>query len=256
VGRELLAQPHEKGPHAAEGGEVVLSAQDLTTRGCFYDISFDLHRGECIGLFGPAGSGKSEIIRSIAGLRSRDSGKLLVQGREARQNEPAHKRLSRGVGYFSGDTANELLHDWPITKNISILNMSKVVGRFLRFLRFKAEKALAARIVEQLRITTPDVNTLISSLSGGSKQKVTVGKWFEKNPAILLLEDPTIGIDVGSRQDIYQAVLSMKRAGMSMILVSDDLKEYSTLCDRVLLMKQGRVAERISAEQLSEVLKT
>jgi ABC-type sugar transport system ATPase subunit len=179
-----------------------------------------------------------------------------VQGREARQNEPAHKRLSRGVGYFSGDTANELLHDWPITKNISILNISKVVGRFLRFLRFKAEKALAARIVEQLRITTPDVNTLISSLSGGSKQKVTVGKWFEKNPAILLLEDPTIGIDVGSRQDIYQAVLSMKRAGMSMILVSDDLKEYSTLCDRVLLMKQGRVAERISAEQLSEVLKT
>ena len=256
VGREILAQPHEKGPPAAEGGEVVLSAQGLTTRGSFYDISFDLHRGECIGLFGPAGSGKSEIIKSIAGLRSRDSGKLLVQGKEAKQNEPAHKRLSRGVGYFSGDTTNELLHDWPITKNISILNISKVVGKVLRFLRFKAEKALAARIVEQLRITTPDVNTLISSLSGGSKQKVTVGKWFEKNPAILLLEDPTIGIDVGSRQDIYQAVLSMKRAGMSMILVSDDLKEYSTLCDKVLLMKQGRVAERISAELLSEVLKT
>ena len=255
VGRKILAQPREKGPHA-EGGEVVLSAKDLTTRGCFYDISFDLHRGECVGLFGPAGSGKSEIIRTIAGLRSQDSGKLLVQGREARQNEPAHKRLWRGVGYFSGDTANELLHDWPITKNISILNISKVVGKFLRFLRFKAEKALAARIVEQLRITTPDVNTLISSLSGGSKQKVNVGRWFEKNPAILLLEDPTIGIDVGSREDIYQAVLSMKRAGMSMILVSDDLKEYSTLCDGVLLMRQGRVTERISAEQLSEVLKT
>jgi ABC-type sugar transport system ATPase subunit len=256
VGREILARPYERGAHAAEASEVVLSAQDLTTRGSFYDISFDLHRGECIGLFGPAGSGKSEIIRTIAGLRSRDSGRLLVLGREAKPGEPAHKRLWRGVGYFSGDTANELLHDWPITKNISILNISKVVGKFLRFLRFKAEKALAARIVEQLRITAPDVTTLISSLSGGSKQKVTVGKWFEKNPAILLLEDPTIGIDVGSRQDIYQAVLSMKGAGMSMILVSDDLKEYSTLCDRVLLMKQGRVAECISAEQLSEVLKT
>jgi ABC-type sugar transport system ATPase subunit len=109
--------------------------------------------------------------------------------------------------------------------------------------------------VEQLRIRTPDVTTLISSLSGGSKQKVTVGKWFEKNPAILLLEDPTIGIDVGSREDVYEAVLAMKRRGMSMILVSDDLKEYSTLCDSVLLMKQGRVAERISAEQLIEVLK-
>jgi ABC-type sugar transport system ATPase subunit len=206
VGRDFQTQTNEKGPHVDKGGEVVVSAKDLTTQGCFYDISFDLHRGECIGLFGPAGSGKSEIIKTIAGLRSRDSGRLLLQGRETRQNEPAHKRLSRGVGYFSGDTANELLHDWPITKNISILNIKKVVGKVLRFLRFKAEKALAARIVEQLRIRTPDVNTLIRSLSGGSKQKVTVGKWFEKNPVILLLEDPTIGIDVGSREDIYQAV--------------------------------------------------
>jgi ribose transport system ATP-binding protein len=255
VGREVLEQRGEK-RLPSEGGEVVLSAKDITTRGCFYDISFDLHRGECIGLFGPAGSGKSEIIRTLAGLRSRDSGRLLVLGREAKPGEPSHKRLSRGVGYFSGDTANELLHDWPITKNISLLNISKVVGKVLRFLRFKAEKAMASKIVEQLRIRTPGVTTLISSLSGGSKQKVNVGKWFEKNPAILLLEDPTIGIDVGSRQDIYQAVLAMKRKGMSMILVSDDLKEYSTLCDGILLMKQGRVTERISAEQLSEVLKT
>lgn len=255
MGRKILAQSYEKGPRD-EGGDVVLSAKDLTTRGSFYDVSFDLRRGECVGIFGPAGSGKSEIIRTIAGLRSPDSGRLLLQGREARQKEPAHKRLRRGVGYFSGDTANELLHDWPITKNVSILNISKVVGKVLHFLRFKAEKALAARIVEQLRIRTPDVNTLISSLSGGSKQKVNVGKWFEKNPAILLLEDPTIGIDVGSREDIYQAVLSMKRKGMSMILVSDDLKEYSTLCDGVLLMRQGRVTERISVEQISEVLKS
>jgi ABC-type sugar transport system ATPase subunit len=255
VGRQVTAQRREKGPQAP-GGEVVLSAQGLTTQGSFYDISFDLHRGECIGLFGPAGSGKSEIIRTIAGLRSRDLGRLVVLGHEAKTGEPAHKRLARGIGYFSGDSANELLHEWPITKNISILNISKVVGRFLRFLRFKAERALASKIVEQLRIRTPNVTTLISSLSGGSKQKVNVGKWFEKNPAILLLEDPTIGIDVGSREDVYQAVLSMKAKGMSMILVSDDLKEYSTLCDEVLLMRQGRVAERIGAEKLSEVLKT
>jgi ABC-type sugar transport system ATPase subunit len=255
VGRDILTQPQEKARGEAEG-QTVLSAQNLTTRGIFYDISFDLHRGECIGLFGPAGSGKSEIIRTIAGLRSRDSGKLLVLGREAKTGEPAHKRLARGIGYFSGDSANELLHDWPITKNISILNIGKVVGRFLRFLSFRAEKALAARIVEQLRIRTPDVSTLISSLSGGSKQKVTVGKWFERNPAILLLEDPTIGIDVGSREDMYQAILEMKKGGMSMLLVSDDLKEYATLCDGILLIKQGRVAERISAEQLSEVLKS
>jgi ribose transport system ATP-binding protein len=256
VGKDASAQAYERAPHAVKEGEIVLSAKNLTTNGCYYDISFDLHRGECIGLFGPAGSGKSEIIKSIAGLRSHDSGTLMLQGCEARPKEPAHKRLSRGVGYFSGDTANELLHDWPISKNISILNINKVVGKFLHFLRFKAEKALAARIVEQLRIRTPGVTTLISSLSGGSKQKVTVGRWFERNPAILLMEDPTIGIDVGSREDIYQAILSMKRGGMSMILVSDDMKEYSTLCDGILLMKQGRATEHISAERLNEVLST
>jgi ribose transport system ATP-binding protein len=254
VGR-AMAQREEKGPRGLENSEVVLSAKGLATRGIFYDISFDLHRGECIGLFGPAGSGKSEIIKTIAGLRGHDAGTLLIQGLEARPKEPAHRRLSRGVGYFSGDTANELLHNWSITKNISILNINRVVGRILPFLRFKAEKTLANSIVDQLRIKTPGVGTLISSLSGGSKQKVTVGKWFEKNPAILLLEDPTIGIDVGSREDIYQAIQSMKKGGMSMILVSDDLKEYSTLCDRILLMKQGRATESISAEQLSEVMK-
>ena len=255
VGGKTLVQAQARGPHAGDG-RVMLSANHLTMRGCYYDICFDLHRGECVGLFGPGRSGKSEIIRTLAGLKCHESGKLLLQGREAGQKEPAHRRLARGVGYFSGDTAHELLHEWPITKNVSILNISKVVGKVLRLLRFRAEKALAARIVEQLRIRTPDVATPISSLSGGSKQKVNVGRWFEKNPAILLLEDPTIGIDVGSRQDIYQVILEMKRNGTSMILVSDDVKEYTTLCDGILLMRQGRVRERISAEQLSEVLQT
>ena len=255
VGREILAQPQEKARGEAKG-EAVLSAQDLTTRGIFYDISFDLHRGECIGLFGPAGSGKSEIITDHRRLEEPRFGPAAGAGPGGQDGGARAQALARGIGYFSGDSANELLHDWPITKNISILNIDKVVGKVLRFLRFKAEKALAARIVEQLRIRTPDVTTLISSLSGGSKQKVTVGKWFERNPAILLLEDPTIGIDVGSREDMYQAILNMKKGGMSMLLASDDLKEYATLCDSVLLIKQGRVAERIGAEQLSEVLKS
>ena len=94
---------------------------------------------------------------------------------------------------------------------------------------------------------------MVSTLSGGSKQKVTVGKWFEKSPEILLLEDPTIGIDVGSRQDIHETILDMKSRGISMILVSDDAKEYSTLCDRIMLMRQGKVQQMIRAEQLAEV---
>jgi ribose transport system ATP-binding protein len=256
VGRKMTATPIGTAACIDNTAEVMLSAKSLCMSGTYYDISFDLHKGECIGLFGPAGSGKSEIIRTIAGLRRYDAGTLLLRGRPARAAEPAHRRLAKGVGYFSGDMGNELLHDWSITKNISILNIPKVVAKFLHFLRFGAERSMASRIVEQLRIKTPGVGTLINALSGGSKQKVTVGKWFEKNPPMLLLEDPTIGIDVGSREDIYQAILSMKCNGISMILVSDDLKEYSRLCDRILLMKQGRATEEVGVEQFSEVLKS
>ena len=115
---------------------------------------------------------------------------------------------------------------------------------------------MADKIARKLRIKAPDVNTFVSTLSGGSKHKVTVGKWFERSPDILLLEDPTIGIDVGSREDIYETILDMKNKGISMILVSDDAKEYSTLCDRIMLVKQGRTQKFISSEQLKEVMET
>jgi len=255
IGKKSLGHAHEAESERVGNGEVVvLAVQKLVKSGSYYDISFDLHRGECIGIFGPAGSGKSELIKTIAGLQAYDSGSLLLKGKEAKTREPVYVRLVKGVGYFSGETGNELLHDWTITKNISILNISKVVMKFFRIIRFKAEKKMADRIVRKLRIKAPDVNTFVSTLSGGSKQKVTLGKWLERSPDILLLEDPTIGIDVGSREDIYETILDMKNKGISMILVSDDVKEYSTLCDRIMLVKQGRAQKFISAEQLKEVM--
>jgi ribose transport system ATP-binding protein len=254
VGKETLERRHEVGSKTGQTGGVVLAADELTKRGSYYDISFQLHRGECIGVFGPAGSGKSELIRTIAGLDHFERGSLSIMNKEAQGREAAYVRLRRGVGYFSGDTANELLHDWSIAKNISILNIAKVVGKVLRIIRFNTEKKMAERIVNKLRIRTPSVSTPVRTLSGGSKQKVTVGKWFERSPKILLLEDPTIGIDVGSREDIYETILDMKNRGISMILVSDDVREYSTLCDRIMLMKQGRTQEFINAEQLEEVM--
>jgi len=254
VGKEILEHQPGAVSATARNAGVVLEAEGLAKKGSYYDISFELHRGECLGLFGPAGSGKSELIRTLAGLDGFDRGTLSIMGKEAKNREPAHIRLSRGVGYFSGDTGNELLHDWSIAKNISILNIAKVIGKIFRIIRFNAEKRMAERIVERLRIRAPNVSTPVSALSGGSKQKVTVGKWFERSPQILLLEDPTIGIDVGSRQDIFATILDMKGRGISMILVSDDSREYSTLCDSIVLMRQGKVQEIISAERLKEVV--
>ena len=124
----------------------------------------------------------------------------------------------------------------------------------LPVINFNAEKKMAEKVVKKLRIRAPSVNTDCYSLSGGSKQKVSVGKWFERSPDILLLEDPTIGIDVGAREDIYEAILEMKKSGISTILVSDDPKEYSILCDKIMFIKDGRIQKVLSSEKFRKVM--
>jgi len=235
------------------GEAVILAAEGLTKYGAYYDVSFALHRGECLGFFGPAGSGKSEIVATIAGLVTFDAGQLTIQGQRVRAAEPPHLRLARGVGYFSGEAGKELFLNWPVAQNISILNIAKIIGKHLPIIHLQAERAMAERVVRKLRIRTPSVNTDCYSLSGGSKQKVSVGKWLERNPEILLLEDPTIGIDVGARADIYEIFGEMKKQGTAMLLVSDDPKEYATLCDTILLIRDGRVQRTLTPGEFVEM---
>jgi ABC-type sugar transport system ATPase subunit len=129
-----------------------------------------------------------------------------------------------------------------------------LLRKLIPVISFNAERKMAERIVKRLRIRAPSVNTDCYSLSGGSKQKVSVGKWLERNPDILLLEDPTIGIDVGAREDIYETALEMKKSGISMILVSDDPKEYSMLCDKIMFIKDGRIQKVLSPEEFGKVM--
>jgi len=231
---------------------IILSVKKLTKKGYYEDVSFDLHEGECIGLFGPAGSGKSEVAKTIYGIISADSGKIIANGLELSRKDEPHKRLEMDIGYFSGETGKELFLYWPIRKNISLVNIGKVVKKPLKFLSiidFGVEKSLAERIMKKLRIRAPSVEAECYSLSGGNKQKVSVGKWLERSPRVLVLEDPTIGIDVGAREDIYEVLLEMKKNGISMILVSDDPKEYAILCDKIISIKDGKVRKVYTNEE-------
>ena len=144
--------------------------------------------------------------------------------------------------------------NWSIAKNISILNIPKIRRKLTRTINFRAEKRMAEEIIGNLRIKAPGYRAECYSLSGGNKQKVSVGKWFERNPALFLLESPTIGIDVGARTDIYEATLKMKERGIAMILVSDDPKEYSLLCDRIIYVRGGRISGVLSIEEFNEVI--
>jgi len=236
---------------------IVLTIKNLSKRGYYQDISFDLHKGECIGLFGPAGSGKSEIAKTIYGIISPDSGTIITYHKKAGLKDEPHRRLKMGVGYFSGETGKELFLYWPIRKNVSLVNMEKVTKKpikIISIINFKAERSLAEKIMKKLRIRAPSVETECYSLSGGNKQKVSVGKWLERSPDIILLEDPTIGIDVGSREDIYEVLLEMKKSGISMILVSDDPKEYAILCDRIFFIKDGKLEKVYENEEFRKVM--
>ena len=123
----------------------------------------------------------------------------MVKGKEAKSGELPHVRLKKGVGYFCGRTEEQLFFNWPIRKNVSIVNMRKVLRKHFPVINFDAEKQVAEGIMQKFRIKAPSIDTSCQSLSGGNKQKLSVGRWFERRPDILLLEDPTIGIDVGAR---------------------------------------------------------
>jgi ribose transport system ATP-binding protein len=256
VGRkssEYISRSEQRG---AAGADTVLTAKNLTKRGHFYDVSFDLKRGNCIGFFGPAGSGKGKIIRTIAGLMNYDEGELTTRDQAMKADDLPHVRLARGIGYFSGETGKELFLNWSIAKNISIINMEKILGKVLPVIRFGTEREMAEKIMQKLEIKAPNPGADCYSLSGGNKQKVSVGKWLERNPDILLLDDPTIGIDVGAREDIYDVLLEMKMKGISLILVSDEPKEYSILCDEIMFVMDGRIQKTLGPDEFRKVMAT
>ncbi|NLJ48161.1 MAG: sugar ABC transporter ATP-binding protein [Candidatus Atribacteria bacterium] len=256
VGKDFIEDMSEKDSKKFDDEEVVLSARDLTRKGSYFDISFDLHRGECIGFFGPTGSGKSEIIKTIAGILNYDTGTLIVGEKKADNRELPHARLTKGIGYFCGETEKQLFFNWTVRKNISIVNIEKILRKRFPVLNYNTEKKMAEKIVNTFKIKTPSIETDCQSLSGGNKQKISVGKWFERKPDILLLEDPTIGIDVGARKDIYEALLELKDKGVSIILVSDDPKEYSTLCNKIITLKGGRIQKLLGNQEFREAITT
>lgn len=237
----------------APDAPVVLQVRGLTRARSYSGISFELRAGECVGLYGPKGCGKAEVVRTLAGLLAFDAGSLEIHGQPARPREGVPVRLQKGVGYFTGELERELFFNLPVAANVSMVNLNKI-ARKLGLLKLGDEREMARRVIERLRVKAAHPHGSCRSLSGGNKQKVSLGRWLERRPRILLLENPTIGVDVGARQEIYQALLEMKREGIALILVSDDTKEYVTLCDRVVFMRDGKAERSLDGVAFAEVV--
>lgn len=222
----------------AIGKEVCFSVSGLSTDR-LHDISFDVKKGEIVGLFGLMGCGRTEIARAIFGADPRSSGVLVLDGKEIAPASPfAAKR--EGIAYIPADRKQDglmLIHS--VGRNMTISVLEKIKKNHL--LNKKKETALVSGWIDRLSVKTPSADTVINSLSGGNQQKVVLAKWLSIEPKLLILNEPTRGIDVGSKQEIYRLMNELSEQGIGIIMISSDLPEVMGMSDRMVVICDGKV---------------
>jgi rhamnose transport system ATP-binding protein len=268
-GRHVATQPADQLPHGevvrlmvgrsldalfpkeeAQIGDVVLRAQGLASRGVFSGVSFDLRRGEIVGLAGFVGSGRTEIARAIFGIDRLDAGELWIDGRRFRPSSP-RAALRRGLAYLPEDRLNQgLVQPMSVAANTSMAVLPELTPAGL--LRPRRERALARRFMEELRIKATSPAQVVRSLSGGNQQKVVLSKWLAAEPRILILDEPTHGVDVGTKADVHRTISHLAAGGLTILLISSELLEILAMSDRVLVMREGRLAAELSRTEATE----
>jgi rhamnose transport system ATP-binding protein len=247
VGRSLEALfPKED----AEIGDIVFRAEGLTRRGVFSNVSFELRRGEIVGLAGFVGSGRTEVARSIFGIDPLDSGRISIEGRPFRPGWP-RKALRRGLAYLPEDRLQQgLVQPMSVGQNISMAVLPELTPAGL--LRPRRERALARRFMEQLRIKATSPAQVVRSLSGGNQQKVVLSKWLAAEPRILILDEPTHGVDVGTKADVHRTISHLAGEGLTILMISSELLEVLGMSDRILVMREGRLVAEIPRSEATE----
>ncbi|MBU2867392.1 sugar ABC transporter ATP-binding protein [Pacificibacter marinus] len=239
VGRTLLEQVKE--PNTGIGDDVVLAVEDLRTVANTHagGISFELRRGEILGIAGLVGAGRTEVLRAIFGADPIQSGQIYRAGKPIAICNPADA-IAAGIGFVTEDRKDEgLILDMPIATNTSLVSIKEVSSKGL--MNLSKERDMAKAGGARLKLKCGSVADPASSLSGGNQQKVVLAKWLASNPEILLLDEPTRGVDVGAKAEIYAILKDLAAQGMSMIVVSSELPELITLTDRMLVMSEHSV---------------
>ena len=245
IGRELRTSARELPAGNRVGG--LLELRNLTRQGVFSDVSFALSPGEVLGLTGLVGAGKTELARVLFGLDYAASGQIFIDGKEAVIDSPrAANRL--GLGYLPEDRDEQgLCLNMGVKENITLVSL---VQRAHGFLNPRSEKQRAAKLVSSLNIKTPDLSQQVKYLSGGNKQKVMFAKWLSARGRVLILDEPTFGIDAGARQEIYELIDDFAHTQKKAVLfISSDIDEVLTNTDRILVIAGGRlIAQRLPRE--------
>jgi inositol transport system ATP-binding protein len=221
-------------------GGVAFEVEGLTRRGRFENISFKVRKGEVFGIAGLLGAGRTAVMETIFGLQRADAGVVKIHGREVRIQSPADAIRHR-IALITEDRQMKGLNlKASVRDNISLVRL-KSFSRFGQVLQFQNENRAADEQIEKLRIKTRRRNQIVKTLSGGNQQKVVLAKWLLNDPEIIILDEPTRGIDIGAKAEIYRIIIQLAEQGKTIVLVSSELEEVLGLCDRVLVLYHGKI---------------
>lgn len=233
-----------------EPGEVALEVRGLSRRGEFEDVNLQVRRGEIVGLAGLVGAGRTELAQAIFGIRPPEAGEVLVDGEPFKANSP-QAAMDRGIFYVPEERQSQgLILPFPIKQNMSL----GILGRISRlgFVSRGKEDEEAERLAESLSVRGAGISEPVSRLSGGNQQKVVLGKALAREPSVLLLDEPTRGVDVGAKSEIYALIDGLAREGKAVLLVSSELEEVLSMSDRVFVMREGRITGELEGQEATQ----
>ncbi|HUW41677.1 MAG TPA: sugar ABC transporter ATP-binding protein [Rectinemataceae bacterium] len=249
VGRALNQVFPEKG---APTQDVVLEVQDLTVPGVIENISFKLHRGEILGLAGLVGAGRTEVAETILGVRKAEKGHVLINGKAVDVSRPADA-VANGISYLSEDRQGSgILTNFSVIKNISLVSLASYCRSVLKLILRQKERDAAEVHIRRFNIKAQSLDTRLEFLSGGNQQKVSLAKSIDTKPTVLIADEPTRGVDVSAKQEIYRLINSLASEGLACIFISSEQEEIIGMCHRVIVMKQGRVMGSLESESITE----
>jgi ABC-type sugar transport system ATPase subunit len=249
VGRKI-ENIYGKRQSAEKIGEKLFEVRQLTRRGVFENISFHIDAGEIVGFAGLVGAGRTEVGRAIFGAECADSGAIILDGKELDIRDTSDA-IAAYIGYMSEDRkAQGLFLNFAIAANL----ISNRLGDFTSngFISERSVSGNAEASVKNYRIVTPSINQVVANLSGGNQQKVLLSMWFGIKPRLLIVDEPTRGVDVGARSEIYELLRKLAKTGIAIMMISSDLPEILGVSDRIIVMKDGKIAGELSAAEAAE----
>jgi len=227
----------------------MLEVCDYSREGVVDHVSFTVRKGEIFGIGGLVGAGRTELARMIFGLDRKDTGRVVYRGRDITPQNP-YDAIQKGIGYLTEDRKeNGLMLVRPVFENISLARFAKSLRMIMNLAR---ERSDTTHMSKQLNIKTPSINQIVINLSGGNQQKVVLAKWLYAESEVIIFDEPTVGIDVGAKGEIYRMMENLARQGKIIIMISSDNPELIAVCDRVGVMRDGRLVAILKGEEINE----